>query len=58
MLEKEYEETKSWDTSIWKVELAKERLELARKLFQKLNKLLRRTDYLKSAIYQEEDDEE
>ncbi len=59
-LEEDYgkEEIDRIETTALKLQLVKYRLAYARKLFQELNKLLRRTDYLKSAIYQEEDDDE
>ncbi len=50
-------EAKTLDPKGWKREIENFRLEHSRTLFQELNKLLRRTDYLKSAIYQEDDDE-
>jgi len=40
-----------------KNKITKKRLEIKRKLFQKLNLLLHRIDYLKSAIYSEGDDD-
>ncbi len=56
--QKEFGEKATVNDNERRVLISKQGCILARILFQELNKLLKRTDFLKSAIYEEEEDGE